>query len=142
MGALVILMSLHWPSLDLWHVPFFTGVQNTTHIKQETDQNHGKFKSSLHHFAQILLNELHCEYRVKQQQHNNDPCNIPALSLPSLNHSHYGDSLSGQAADEERGFIEIPPVFCNAFSEQKNKHAWESCSAVPCMRKPVMHRSV
>ena len=113
-----------------------------THITQETDQNYGEFKLSLCLYSQILSNELFCEYKVKQQQHNNGSANVSALSTLSLNHSHYGDLLSGQAADKKRDLTEIPLVFCNTFSVPKIKCAWEVCHVVPCMRKCVMHRCV
>ncbi|MGH7955005.1 MAG: hypothetical protein ACREOZ_03505, partial [Gloeomargaritales cyanobacterium] len=38
-------------------VYLFPGVQNTTHITQETDQNYGEFKSIIRLNTQIILNE-------------------------------------------------------------------------------------
>jgi hypothetical protein len=40
-------------------IHLFPGVQNTTHITQELDQNHGQFKTLLRKYIQQLLNELY-----------------------------------------------------------------------------------
>jgi hypothetical protein len=46
----------------------FPGVQNTTQITQETDQNYGLFKSMLRQYIQVLLNEQYAEFKIRQQQ--------------------------------------------------------------------------
>ena len=58
---------------ELWShsIYLFPGVQNTTHITQETDQNYGEFKSKLWQYAQVLLNDLIHEHRQMQTAHNN-----------------------------------------------------------------------
>ena len=40
----------------------FPGVQNTTHITQETDQNYGQFKSLLRKHIHLLLNKQYAQY--------------------------------------------------------------------------------
>jgi hypothetical protein len=40
----------------------FPGVQNTKHIKQETDQNYGQFKSLLRKHIHLLLNKQYAQY--------------------------------------------------------------------------------
>ncbi len=62
--------------------------------------------------------------------------------LPTLNHSHYGILLSGCPADQEKGIQEIPPIFHQCFSKEKNLKSWNACGAVPCTREALQHRSV
>jgi hypothetical protein len=66
----------------------FHGIQDTTHVTQETDQNYGKFKSLLHQHIQQLLNELYWKY--KEKQYNQQELEIyDCLAQPTLNNSHY-----------------------------------------------------
>ena len=122
-------------------VYLFPGVQNTTHVTQETDQNYGEFKSLLRKHIQQLLNELYAKYREKLQEQQIAGSNAP-LAAPTLNRSHYGVLLSGRDADEEHGVAEIPPVFHLSFSKEKNLRSWAACGAVPLTRAPLNHRSV
>ncbi len=64
----------------------FPGVQNTTDVTQETDQNYGKFKSLLRKYLQQLMNDLHTQYRRQQQQReqSENQENLPPLELPKL----------------------------------------------------------
>jgi hypothetical protein len=128
-------------------------VQNTTQITQETDQNYGLFKSLLRQYVQVLLNEQYAEFkrrqqrlqeqlRIRQEQGNNDPMDLPRVEHPNLNRSHYGILLGGRPADEENGISEIPPIFALSFSKEKNLRSWALCGAVPLTRAPVNHRSV
>jgi hypothetical protein len=47
-------------------VYLFTGVQNTTHVTQETDQNYGLFKSDIHRNIHILTSDLVKDYHRRQ----------------------------------------------------------------------------
>jgi len=58
-GRLDISMLAELRSLGVY---LFPGVQNTTQITQETDQNYGEFKSLLRKHIQQLLNELYAKY--------------------------------------------------------------------------------
>ncbi len=52
------LTSRAWLGRDFFGC-IFPGIQDTTHVTQETYQNYGKFKSFLHQHNQQLLNELY-----------------------------------------------------------------------------------
>jgi hypothetical protein len=122
-------------------VNLFPGVQNTTHITQETDQNYGQFKTLLQKYIQQLLNELYAKYREQVQQQNLAVSNAP-LAAPTLNRSHYGVLLGGREANEDESVAPIPPIFHLYFSKEKNLRSWEACGAVPLMRAPLNHSSV
>ena len=83
----------------------FPGVQNTTHVTQETDQNYGKFKSLLRKYLQQLMNDLHMQYRRQQQQReqSENQENLPPLELPKLTQKKYGAILGGRPAGEANG---------------------------------------
>jgi hypothetical protein len=100
-----------------------------------------------------LLNEQYAEFkrrqeqlqeqiRIRDEQGNNDPIDLPRVEHPNLNRSHYGILLGGRAADEENGIAAIPPIFSLSFSKEKNLRSWALCGAVPLTRAPVYHRSV
>jgi hypothetical protein len=122
-------------------VYLFPGVQNTTQITQETDQNYGEFKSLLRKHIQQLMNEMYFKYHQQLQEQQNTGVNVPSAP-PSLNRSHYGLLLSGRPADEENGVMEIPPIFHHSFSKEKNLRSWAACGAVPCTRQAQYHRTV
>lgn len=117
-------------------VYLFPGVQNTTHVTQETDQNYGEFKSLLRKHIQVLLNEMFAKYQ--EQQHDRANTNAPSAP-PTLNRSHYGLLLSGRPADEENGVAAIPPIYQHCFSKEKNLRSWAACGAVPCTRQALNH---
>jgi hypothetical protein len=72
-------------------VYLFPGVQNTTHVTQETDQNYGLFKSQLWRNIQLLMSFNTVTYHHQQQLHEAFPDLHPSPpALPSLNRSHYG----------------------------------------------------
>lgn len=135
-GRLDIPMLAQLRSLGVY---LFPGVQNTTHVTQETDQNYGEFKSLLRKHIQVLLNEMFAKYQ--EQQHDRANTNAPSAP-PTLNRSHYGLLLSGRPADEENGVAAIPPIYQHCFSKEKNLRSWAACGAVPCTRQALNHRSV
>jgi hypothetical protein len=105
-------------------VYLFPGVQHTTHVTQETDQNYGLFKSMLRKYIQVLMNELCAQARP------ND--GITASTAPvALSRKSYGLLLSGRVADPEKGLQAIPPIFATAFSYERNLRSWEKVGAVP-----------
>ncbi len=59
----------------------FSGVQNTTHITQETDQNYGEFETLLRKHIQQLLNDMFAKYREQQLKKDNP-------DRPYLYHQH------------------------------------------------------
>jgi hypothetical protein len=122
-------------------VYLFPGVQNTTQITQETDQNYGEFKSLLRKHIQQLMNEMYFKYHQQLIEKQNTGVNVPSAP-PCLNRSHYGLLLSGRHADEENGVTEIPPIFHHSFSKEKNLRSWAACGAVPCTRQAQYHRTV
>ncbi|MGH7955114.1 MAG: hypothetical protein ACREOZ_04055, partial [Gloeomargaritales cyanobacterium] len=123
-------------------VYLFPGVQNTTHITQETDQNYGLFKSIVRSNTQIILNENIAAHRKGMEAHNADPRNISPPRPVSLDRSDYGIILSGRPADPENGKQEMRKAFELAFSREKNLRSWRICGAVPCTRAPLSHPSV
>jgi hypothetical protein len=138
-GRLDISMLAELRSLGVY---LFPGVQNTTQITQETDQNYGEFKSLLRKHIQQLLNELFAKYNEQRQdQDGNTGNNIPSAP-PTLNRSHYGLLLSGRPADEENGEAAISPIFPQSFLKEKNLRSWAICGAVPCTRQAMHHRTV
>ncbi len=54
--------------LSVRGIYLFPGIQNTTHIMQETDQNNGEIKSLLCKHIQQLLNDMFAKYREQQNQ--------------------------------------------------------------------------
>jgi hypothetical protein len=122
----------------------FPGVQNTTHVTQETDRNYGQFKSLLRKHLQQLMNDLHAKYRreqqVREQQGNQE--NLPPLELPKLSQKIYGAILGGMEADEENGIRAIPNIFAASFNKDANLRSWRLCGAVPLTRSALQHRSV
>jgi hypothetical protein len=138
-GRLDIPMLAELRSLGVY---LFPGVQNTTQITHETDQNYGEFKSLLRKHIQQLLNKLFTKYNEQRQdQDGNTGNNIPSAP-PTLNHSHYGLLLSGRPADEENGVAAIPPIFHQSFSKEKNLRSWAICGAVPCTRQAIHHLEI
>ena len=65
----------------------FPGVQNTTHVSQETDMNYGLFKSLLCQYRQVLMNDI-----SNQNQQNEERI---GRGIPSLDRIHCGVLLSG-----------------------------------------------
>jgi hypothetical protein len=86
-------------------VYLFPGVQNMTHITQETDQNYGEFITLLRKYIQQLLNELYAKYHEQVQQQNNAP-----LAAPTLNQSLYGVLLGGRKANKDGAVATILPI--------------------------------
>jgi hypothetical protein len=108
----------------------FPGVQNTTQLTQETDQNFGLFKSLLREYARVLSNELFSD---------RDPSSKGATTLDQ---SYYSVLLSGRPPDPIKGTKEIPPIFELSFSVDRNLKSWAKCGAVPLTRCILQHRSV
>jgi hypothetical protein len=78
----------------------FPGVQNTTQVTQETDQNYGQFKSDLRSNIAALTADLVPEYSRQLAHHQSDPikCRDPS-KMPQLGREQYGLILSGQDAN-------------------------------------------
>ena len=105
-------------------------------------------------YNQVLLNEQYAEFKVRQQQlqeqlslrqqqGNNDPIDLPRVEHPNLNCSHYGILLGGRAADAEKGLAYIPLMFVISFSKEKNLcYGRLLCGAVPLTGAPIHHRSL
>jgi len=105
-------------------VYLFNGVQNTTQITQETDQNFSLFKSCVRRNEQKLLNEQVRKYNKAKREHNANPELFPEpTELPTLDRSHYGDILSGRDANEENDLCPLEPAFAPAFSKENNLRA-------------------
>jgi hypothetical protein len=79
------------------------GVQNTTQVHQETDQNYGQFKSDVRWNIETLTADLLHEFSRQQSRHDEDPakCAAPTKTV-SIGRDQYGLILSGQDANEER----------------------------------------
>jgi len=122
----------------------FPGVQNTTHVTQETDRNYGQFKSLLRKYLQQLMNDVHANYKrqqqAREQQENQE--NLPPLELPKLTQKMYGAILGGMEADEENGIRAIPNIFAATFNKEANLRSWSLCGAVPLTRSALQHRNV
>jgi hypothetical protein len=56
----------------------FPGVQNTTQLHQETDQNYGQFKSDVRWNIATLTANLVREFSRQQSRHDEDPANYAA----------------------------------------------------------------
>lgn len=123
--------------LRLQGVYLFPGVQNTTHVTQETDQNYGLFKSQLRKNIQTLMAFQQNAFIQQQQLHEHLPDEHPSPSLPSLNRSHYGILLSGKESSPT-----LLPAFANAFTKERCLKAWASCGAVPLTRSALSNPSV
>jgi hypothetical protein len=119
-------------------VYLFPGVQNTTHVTKETDQNYGLFKSHLRQNIQTLMSYHNTTYHHQRQLHESFPHLHPTPpSLPSLKRSHYGILLSGN--DGEPALL---PAFANTFTRERNLRSWRLCGAVPLTRSALQHSSV
>jgi hypothetical protein len=119
-------------------VYLFPGVQNTTHVTQETDQSYGLFKSQLRQNIQTLMSFNNATYHHQRQLHDAFP-DLHALppALPSLNRSHYGMLLSGNSSEPV-----LLPAFANAFTRERCLRSWRLCGAVPLTRSALANPSV
>jgi hypothetical protein len=121
----------------------FPGVQNTTHVTQETDQNYGLFMSDIRRNIQILTSDLVTDYNHQQalydldREHNHLP-----LRTAAVGHENYGLLLSGRDANPELGQSELAPAFHNASSQTKNLRSWKVCGTVTLTREALRHHSV
>jgi hypothetical protein len=121
----------------------FPGVQNTTQVTQETDQNYGQFKYDVRSNIAALTADLVREYSRQLDHHQADPINCRAPSkMPQLGREHYGLILSGRDANQAKGFSSLRPAFHNAFCQTKNLAAWAKIGAVPMTRQAMRHVSV
>jgi hypothetical protein len=94
----------------------FPGVQNTTHVTQETDQNYGLFKSDVRRNIHVLTSDLVTDFHRRQALFDLDrENNIPPTKTVSVSREHYGIILSGHEADPARGISALAPAFHNAF---------------------------
>jgi hypothetical protein len=121
----------------------FPGVQNTTHVTQETDQKYGMFKSDIRQKINILTSDLVTDFNRRQAFFDLDrESNIPPPKTVSVSREHYEIIFSGREADPTRGISALAPALHNAFSKTKNLRAWELCGVVPLTRAALNHRSV
>jgi hypothetical protein len=67
----------------------FPGVQNTTHVTQETDQNYGLFKSKLCKNLEMLTSWHAADYRLKLSMHEADPALHPNPPMLNLSREDY-----------------------------------------------------
>ncbi len=108
----ILTLCFHMPDQDGFHVVFkidggsgrlniqmlaelrchgiylFPGVQNTTHITQETDQYYGLFKSKLHKNLETLTSWHAADYHLKLSMHEANPALHPNPPLPSLSREY------------------------------------------------------
>jgi hypothetical protein len=83
----------------------FPGVQNTTQITHETDQNYGQFKSDVRSNIAVLTADLMREYSHQLAHHQADPVNCCAPSkMPQLGREHYGLILSDERPIKRKAF--------------------------------------
>jgi hypothetical protein len=74
----------------------FHGVQNTTQVTQEMDQNNGQLKADVRSYIATLTADLVREHSWQQAHHQAEPVNCCAPSkMPKLGREHYGLVLSG-----------------------------------------------
>jgi hypothetical protein len=62
----------------------FPGIQNTTHVTQETDQNYGGFKSLLRKHIQQLLNDMFAKLSDQQNQERQEGKALPSIQNTQL----------------------------------------------------------
>jgi hypothetical protein len=114
----------------------FPGVQNTTQVHQETDQNYGQFKSDVRWNIATLTADLVCDFLRQQSCHDEDPANCAApTKTVSIGRDQYGLILSGRDANDEQRVSALHPAFHKAFCKSKNLSAWAKVGAVPCTRQ-------
>jgi hypothetical protein len=124
-------------------VYLFLGVQNTTHVTQETDQNYGLFKSDICRNIHILTSDLVTDYNHRQSLYDlNREHNRPPLRTAAVGREQYGLLLPGRDANPDLGQSALAPAFHNAFSQTKNLRSWKVCGAVPLTREALRHHSV
>jgi hypothetical protein len=121
----------------------FPGVQNTTQVHQETDQNYGQFKSDVSWNIATLTADLVHEFSRQQSRHDENPahCAAPTKTV-SIGRDQYGLILSDRDANEERRLSALCPAFHNAFCKSKNLSACAKVGAIPCTRQAMRHKSV
>jgi hypothetical protein len=93
----ILLQSERVGSIYLFH-----GVQNTTQVHQETDQNYGLIKSDVHWNIATLTAELVREFLRQQSLRDEDLMNCAApTKTVTIGRDQYGLILSGRNANEE-----------------------------------------
>jgi hypothetical protein len=121
----------------------FPGVQNTTAVTQETDQNYGLFKSDVRWNIADLTSDLVHQFTRKQGLYAQDPTSRSASTkLVKITREHYGLILSGRAADTERDLSYLHPAFHNALCKSKNIACWTNVGAVPCTHAALNNKNV
>ena len=134
--------------LRLMGVYLFPGVQNTTHVSQETDRNYGLFKSLIRAIIRMLLTENISKHRLLQEENNSNKTG----SVMCLNRSDLPVIINGRAHNEDNNLPEIKSPFAAAFSKPQNLSAWLKCWAFPLTRSvlsdlqvrtelPIIHQS-
>jgi hypothetical protein len=80
----------------------FPGVQSTSQVHQETDQNYGQFKSDVRWNTATLTADLVREFSRQQSRNDEDPENYVApTKTVSIGRDQYGLILSGRYANTE-----------------------------------------
>jgi hypothetical protein len=126
-----------------WGIYLFPGVQNTTQVTQETDQNYGQFKSDVRSNIAALTADFMREYSRQLAHHQYDPVNCSAPSkIPQLGREHHGLILSRRAVDQAKGISTLRPAFHDAFLQTKNLAACIKVGALPITRQAMRHVSV
>jgi hypothetical protein len=121
----------------------FPGVQNTTHVTQETDQNYGIFKSDIRRNINILTSDLVTDYNHCQALYDlNREHNRPPPRTAAVGREHYDLLLPGRDDNLDLGQSALAPAFHNAFSQRKNLRSWKVCGAVPLTREALRHHIV
>jgi hypothetical protein len=114
----------------------FPGVQNTTQLHQDMDQNYGQFKSDVLWNIATLTADLVREFSRQHSRNDEDPANCAApTNTVSIGLDQYGLILSGRDAKEERRLSALLPAFNNAFYKSNNLSACANVGAVPCTHK-------
>jgi hypothetical protein len=125
------------------NVYLFPGVQNTTHVTQETDQNYGLFKPDIRRNIHILTSDLVTDYNRRLALYDlNREHNRPPPRTAAVDREYYGLLLSGRDANLDLGQSALAPAFYNAFSQTKNLRSWKVCGAVPLTREALRYHSV
>jgi hypothetical protein len=124
-------------------VYLFPGVQNTTHVTQETDQNYGLFKSDICRNIHILTSDLVTDCNLRQALYDlNREHNHPPPRTAAFGREHYCLLLSGRDANPDLGQSALAPAFHNVFNQTNNLRSWKVCGAVSLTREALRHHSV
>jgi hypothetical protein len=101
-------------------VYLFLGVQNNTHVTQESDQNYCLFKSDIRRNIYILTSDLVTDYNRRQALYDlKREHNLPPLREATVGGEHYGLLLSGHDDNPQLDQSALAPAFHNASVKQR-----------------------